>query len=300
VFEHTPVLEDEIIKHLRLHRGATIVDATLGCGGHAARILEKITPGGLLIGIDHDDEAILNAKAKLKPFNAGSYKIIKANFRDIDVVLRRINIDKVDSVLFDLGVSSLQLESPTRGFGIKVNGPLDMRMDNASQLHAFWVINKYPRQRLEDIIRNYGEERYARKIARYITDERVKSTISTTSQLAGIIERAVGYRYKRLKIHPATRTFQAIRIEVNDELNALRDALGKLPKILNNGARVCVISFHSLEDRIVKILFREYSKKQIALLITKKPITASHMEILKNPRARSAKLRVAEFKGEEK
>jgi len=296
VIEHTPVLTDEVIKYLRPRRGDTILDATVGCGSHASKIIERVEPNGLLLGIDIDDEAIHNCKKKLQSFKSTCYRIIKSDFRNIDLVLKRENIRKVDGALFDLGVSMLELGIADRGFAIRLDGPLDMRMDRQRRLNAHWVINKYAQNKLESILKEYGEERYARKIARFITEKRSRNMINTTFELADIVKKAVGYRSGRSKIHPATRTFQAIRIEVNDELNALREALRKLPDILNEGARICVISFHSLEDRIVKAVFREYAKKNIFELINKKPITPSFSEINKNPRARSAKLRVAEFR----
>ncbi len=293
---HTPVLTKEVIRYLNLKKGGTYLDATLGCGGHAALILEEILPDGLLIGIDCDEEALTSARNKLSEFKKSSYKIVKSNFKDIDFILANIGIKKVDGALFDLGVSLLQFKNANRGFSINLNGALDMRMDLSQSLSAFDVVNKYSEKELYKIIREFGEERYAGRIARFICERRRTSRIRTTSELANVITRAVGRRYRKLKIHPATRTFQAIRITVNKELDALSEALRKLPFILSKGARVCVISFHSLEDRIVKGYFKRYAKEDKFLLVNKKPIVPSFEEKGENPRSRSAKMRVAEFK----
>lgn len=293
---HKPVLTEEVIRHLNLKKGGAYLDATVGCGGHAALILEEISPEGFLIGIDCDEEALTYARSKLSKFKESSYKIIKANFRNADSILEDIGIKKIDGALFDLGVSLLQFKNADRGFSINLDGALDMRMDLSQGLNAFDIVNKYPENQLYRIIREFGEERYAGRIARFISEKRKTSKIRTTSELANVITRAVGYRYRKLKIHPATRTFQAIRITVNKELDALSEALEKLPFILNKGARVCVISFHSLEDRIVKNYFKRYAKENKFLLVNKKPIIASLEEVRQNPRSRSAKMRVAEFK----
>lgn len=293
---HKPVLTEKVIRYLNLKKGGTYLDATVGCGGHAALILEKISPGGFLIGIDSDEEALTYARSKLSKFKKSSYKIIKSNFRNIDFILEDIGIKKIDGALFDLGVSLLQFKNANRGFSINLNGALDMRMDLSQGLNAFDIVNKYPEKELYRIIREFGEERYAGRITRFICEKRKTSRIRTTSELANVITRAVGHRYSKSKIHPATRTFQAIRITVNKELDALSEALEKLPFILNKDARVCVISFHSLEDRIVKNYFKRYAKENKFLLVNKKPIIASLEEVRENPRSRSAKMRVAEFK----
>ncbi len=293
---HKSVLTKEVIRYLNLKKGGTYLDATLGCGGHAALILEKISPNGFLIGIDCDEEALACARNKLSKFKKSSYKIIKSNFKDIDFILENIGIKKIDGVLFDLGVSLLQFKNANRGFSINLDGALDMRMDLSQSLNAFDVVNKYPEKELYRIIREFGEERYAGRITRFICEKRKTSGIRTTSELANVITRAVGHRYRKSRIHPATRTFQAIRITVNKELDALSEALEKLPFILNKAARVCVISFHSLEDRIVKNCFKRYAKENKFLLVNKKPIVASFEEVKENPRSRSAKMRAAEFK----
>ncbi len=293
---HKPVLTEKVIRYLNLKKGGTYLDATVGCGGHAALILEKISPGGFLIGIDSDEEALTYARSKLSKFKKSSYKIIKSNFRNIDFILEDIGIKKIDGALFDLGVSLLQFKNANRGFSINLDGALDMRMDLSQGLNAFDIVNKYPEKELYRIIREFGEERYAGRITRFICEKRKTSRIRTTSELANVITRTVGHRYSKSKIHPATRTFQAIRITVNKELDALSEALEKLPFILNKDARVCVISFHSLEDRIVKNYFKRYAKENKFLLVNKKPIIASLEEVRENPRSRSAKMRVAEFK----
>ena len=294
---HKPVLAKEVLEYLRPQRGEIIMDATLGGTGHAGLIIEKISPGGMLIGIDKDEDAIRAAKGKLEDIDASSYILEKADFRDFDSVLRRHNIEKINGALFDLGVSSFQLDDAEKGFSFNNDGPLDMRMNKGDRLTAQYVVNKYPEHKLFEIIKTFGEERYARRIARSIVGIRKKEPFRTTTELADAVKRAVGYKYGRSRIHPATRTFQAIRIEVNSELDALKEALEKLPQFLKAGARVCVISFHSLEDRIVKNFFRDRSKEGLFRIVTKKPVTGSYEEVFDNPRARSAKLRAAEFTG---
>ena len=294
---HKPVLSKEVIENLNPKNGDIILDATVGCGGHAELIMKQLSPHGLLIGIDRDDEALVEARTKLRSFNSISCKIVKENFRNLDSVLRKLGIEKVNGVLFDVGISSLQLDTAYRGFSVHKDGPLDMRMDKTDRLTARDVVNKYPKDRLYEVIKAFSDERYARKIASFIVDKRTKKPFETTAELVATIKRAVGYKYRRLRIHPATRTFQAIRIEVNQELSALSEALEKLVTFLASKARICVISFHSLEDRIVKNLFKRYSQDGIFRLINKKPIMAGREEVLENPRSRSAKMRVAEFLG---
>lgn len=294
---HRPVLLKEIIEYLEPKNGSIILDATAGCGGHARTILEEIMPNGLLVGIDRDDESLSFARKKFVECRISTYKLIKENFQNFDLVLNKLNVKKVNGILFDLGLSSFQLDNPDRGFSISKNGPLDMRMERSCRLTALEVIQKYPEHKLCEIIKTFGEERYAKRIARYIVAARRTRPIESTSQLAAVVQKAVGYRYRRLRIHPATRTFQAIRIEVNRELEALTEALKKLPYFLARGARVCVISFHSLEDRITKSFFKEYAHSRIFRLINKKPIVPQRDEIYENPRCRSAKMRVAEFTG---
>lgn len=293
---HKPVLAKDIIYYLNPENKDIIIDATVGTGAHARLILDKISPHGSLIGIDRDGETLKEAEKNLSSYNSSLYKLVKRNFSEIDAVLTDLNIERVDGILFDLGISSFQLDDGARGFSITKSGALDMRADRREQaLNAAQIIARYREDDLREIIKTFGEERYARRIAAAIVKEREKKPIRTTGDLAEIILKAVGGKYKRQKIHPATRTFQALRIEVNRELDAVREALEKLPGIMNKGARACVISFHSLEDRIVKNSFKKFAKEGICKIMTKKPITPGDEELRDNPRSRSAKLRVAEF-----
>lgn len=296
---HTPVLLQEVIEHLNLKQGDVILDATLGCGGHAQAVLEKIVPGGSLIGVDQDEEALHHAESRLSIVGASSYRVpvvrfVKGNFSDVDNILAKFEVGSVNGMVMDLGVSSVQLDNATRGFSIAHDGPLDMRMDRSAQLTAYDVVNRYPEERLAEIIKEYGEERHARSIAARIVAQRKVNRIASTAALAGLVASTVGRHYRGLRIHPATRTFQAIRIEVNQELEKLAATLKKIPDLLIQGGRVCIISFHSLEDRIVKYQFRTFAKNGVMKIITKKPIVASRAECMSNPRSRSAKLRVAE------
>lgn len=286
---HVPVLLEESTDLLLGNRGKLYVDCTLGLGGHTKRILEK-NPEAFVIGIDRDEEAIELAKENLKEFE-GRFAIYKANFADLDVVLEAEGVDKVDGFLFDLGVSMFQLKSE-RGFSFQIDAPLDMRMDKEQKLTAYRVVNEYPEKELARIIWEYGEERLSRKIARAIVQYRKRKPIETTKELADIILSVYPERLKHGRIHPATKTFQAIRIEVNRELESLKEALEKTTDRLNPKGRLVVISFHSLEDRIVKNFFREHSQE--LKILTKKPITPSEEEIRMNPAARSAKLRAGE------
>ncbi len=286
---HIPVLLEESTELLLGNGGKLYLDCTLGLGGHTRRILEK-NPEAFVIGIDRDEEAIELAKKNLKEFE-GRFSIYKADFAYLDEVLRAEGIDKVDGILFDLGVSMLQLKSE-RGFSFQIDAPLDMRMDKEQKLTAYRVVNEYPEKELARIIWEYGEERLSRKIARAIVQYRKKKPIETTKELADIVLSVYPERLKHGRIHPATKTFQAIRIEVNKELESLRTALEKTPDLLNPGGRLVVISFHSLEDRIVKNFFREHS--HLFRILTKKPITPSEEEIRMNPASRSAKLRAGE------
>jgi 16S rRNA (cytosine1402-N4)-methyltransferase len=283
----------EVLRSLNLKPGDTVVDATLGGGGHAREILKAISPGGRLIGIDADETALEKAAESLKGFD-GSFTLIRGNFREVEAIMSREGTAHVDGALFDLGVSSYQLESPARGFSMMHESRLDMRMDTAAGITAYDVVNRYSERDLSALIQKFGEERFHRRIANAIVYERAKRKIETTHDLVRVIHKAVGSRYRKSKIDPATRTFQAIRIAVNDELGALEEGLRRVIPLLNPEARIAVISFHSLEDRIVKHLFREYSKNGILKIITKKPALASEEEVRSNPRSRSAKLRVAE------
>jgi 16S rRNA (cytosine1402-N4)-methyltransferase len=292
---HKPVMADEIIEFLCLKKSYKILDATVGCGGHAGLILEKIHPQGFLIGIDRDRGSLAVAEEGLKRFGK-SYKLVYANFSDIDKVLESVTADGIDGALFDLGLSSYQLEDARRGFSFMKDGSLDMRMDPTQGLRAFDIVNRRPGSELERIIRDFGEERYFRRITGAILERRKKAAIKSTEELSGLIARALGGRHRSRRIHPATRTFQALRIAVNDELNCLNEGLVKAARFLRPGGRMCVISFHSLEDRIVKRRFKEFAKDGRGGIITKKPLTPGEDEIRGNPRSRSAKLRVFEGK----
>lgn len=290
---HRSVMFEEVISSLNLKRGSIVVDGTIGGGGHSQEILKTILPGGRLIGIDADAEAIKLTAQNLKDFN-GSFSLINDNFRHIDNILSREGVKDIDAVLLDLGISSYQIEDGSRGFSIKQDSRLDMRMDRRLKISAYDIINRYGEQDLSEIIEKYGEERFHRRIARYIKEARSKKPIETTRELAEIIRKAVGYKYRNQRIDPATRTFQAIRIAVNDELGSLEDGLKRAIFWLKTGGRIAVLSFHSLEDRIVKNLFKGYSVLNVLKIITKKPLQPTREEIIRNARARSAKLRVAE------
>jgi 16S rRNA (cytosine1402-N4)-methyltransferase len=292
VHEHLPVLLEEVTEFLHPHPGGIYVDGTLGGAGHALKTLERSSPTGRLIGIDRDKEAIEWARKRLKRYG-GRITIIHGNFSHLREIVERLNIGKVDGILLDLGISYQQLADAARGFSFQSEGPLDMRMDRTQGESASKLINTLPREELEGILRSFGEGRWARRIARAIVRHREKAPIVTTTQLSDIISSAVLKPPRR--IHPATKAFQAIRIAVNDELENLRRAIrGGIP-LLKSGGRICVISFHSLEDRIVKETFRQYEKPlKLITVITKKPISPSTGQIRENPRARSARLRIAE------
>lgn len=292
--EHKPVLLNEVIEFLKVKEEGIYLDATVGEGGHSRAILKKLKRG-LLIAIDCDEEAIKVSQDKLREFG-DKVIFIKENFKNIDKILKKIKIKKLDGILFDLGASLLQLQDEKRGFSFLKEGPLDMRMDRGGKLTAFDVINKYPVQRIQEIIRNYGEERFSKRISKFIEKEREKGEISNTIQLANIVKSAIPKKFWSGRIHPATRTFQAIRIEVNKELEILEESLKEGINFLKKGCRIVVISFHSLEDRIAKRTFLEFSNKTppILKILTKKPVIPTKEEIEKNRRARSAKLRAGE------
>ncbi len=289
--EHFPVLLEETVNLLSREGEAVYVDATIGLGGHSYELLRR-NPKAYLIGIDKDPNALEVAERRLKEFE-GRFSLYQADYRDIDEVLKAEGIEAADGILMDLGVSMLQLKTPERGFSFMEEAPLDMRMDPRQRLTAYDVVNRYSERELARIIREFGEERFAPRIARAIVQYRRKKPIETTRELAEIVERAVPKGFYR-RIHPATKTFQAIRIEVNRELEHLKEALLEVPNLLKVGGRVAVISFHSLEDRIVKHTFRHFEKEGLLKVLTKKPITPSEEEIRKNPPSRSAKLRAAE------
>jgi 16S rRNA (cytosine1402-N4)-methyltransferase len=291
-YEHLPVLLEDVIEFLGPHSDGIYVDATLGGGGHALKILEQSSPTGRLVGIDRDEEAIEKARIRLTSYEVRT-TIIRGNFSDLKAILEGLNIDGVDGILLDLGVSSQQLTNGRRGFSFQWEGPLDMRMDRTHGEPASKLINTLPQGELEGILRRYGEGRWARRIAKAIVRHRQQTPITTTTQLRDIIASAILKPPRR--IHPATKAFQAIRIAVNDELNNLEKVIRDGIPLLKGGGHFCVISFHSLEDRIVKETFRQYERDLgLITVITKKPVSPSKEEIAENPRARSAKLRVAE------
>jgi 16S rRNA (cytosine1402-N4)-methyltransferase len=288
---HKAVLLNEALEHLNLEDKKIVVDCTIGGAGHAREILMRLGPDGMLIGIDADKEALAIAEERLKGLQ-GAFRLAHENFRDFDKVLRNLKIDKVDGMLFDLGVSSFQLEDERRGFSFSGTGVLDMRMDTEKGSPLWQVLNRLNEDELARIIKDLGEERYWRRVAKAIVSERRNAPIKETTRLAEIIRKAIP-RHRWERIDPATRTFQALRIYINDELNALGEALDKVPDFLNKGSSVAVVSFHSLEDRIVKNRFKEFAKKVIFEILTKKPIRPTEAEVEENPRSRSAKLRAA-------
>jgi len=300
---HKPVLLSETVEVLQAQPGKRYIDCTLGSGGHATAILEKILPDGQLLGIDADPEAIEIAKARLANYRKSTI-IINDNFANLETICRENNFLPVQGILFDLGISSTQLEISERGFSFQHDGPLDMRFSPTQELTAADIVNILPEDKLSQIIKAYGEEHQSKRIARYIIKSR---SISSTHQLASIIQKAVGSR--RTKIHPATKTFMALRIAVNRELENLYTALKQAVNCLDHQGRLVVISYHSLEDRLVKQFMLQESKKCLCppsipvcqcghipslKIISKKIITPSLTEIKSNPRSRSAKLRVAE------
>ncbi|MCD8204792.1 MAG: 16S rRNA (cytosine(1402)-N(4))-methyltransferase RsmH [Coprobacillus sp.] len=305
--EHTPVLLREVVESLSIKPDGTYLDLTFGRAGHAVEILARLT-SGTLIGVDQDIEAIEASNERLKEISS-HFTLVKDNFSNVKGILDSLGIKEIDGVIMDLGVSSPQFDEVERGFSYWEDAPLDMRMDQSQSLSAYEVVNTYPLDRLAKIFKEYGEDPYSQKVAQKIVKEREKGPIKTTSELVEIIKSAKPESELRKKGHPARQIFQAIRIEVNDELNALGKALSDVLPYLSSGGRLLVISFHSLEDRIVKQTFK--SKTTIVgnrvngpmeennidyRLITKKPILPTSEEIENNPRSRSAKLRIIERK----
>ncbi len=305
--EHSPVMVREVLENLRCQPGGIYVDATLGMAGHGLAILERIQPGGMLIGIDRDRESLEKARDRLKIY-AGNVRLVHDNFKNLPLILNNLHLGPIDGILLDLGVSSYQLLSPERGFSFQSEARLDMRMDKTQRLTAADLVNDLAENQLADIIYRYGEERMARRIAAAIVAERQKCAIVRCSQLAEIVSRALRIR-GHLHIHPATRTFQALRIAVNQELEGLDGFFTDTLPFLKTGGRIAVIAFHSLEDRIVKTAFRGLSgqctcdrppelcacsKVVRARVLTPRPLTAGSEELAANPRARSARLRALE------
>lgn len=285
-------MPNEIVSWLNAKTDSVIVDCTVGYCGHAKNILEASAPTGRVIGIDRDPLAIRACAAESSRFG-GRLELIKGHFVDLKRHLAGLGIAKVQGVLFDLGVSSPQLDEPARGFSFQANGPLDMRMDQSMGRTAAEIVNHTDEADLAKMIFEFGEERFSRRIARAIVRARMQKPLATTEELASVIESAVPASYRRGRLHCATRTFQAIRIAVNEELDHLEPALRDAADLLEPGGRLCVLSFHSLEDRIVKRTFRSLSGQQLTIR-TKKPLRPTQEEMDRNPRSRSAKLRVAE------
>jgi 16S rRNA (cytosine1402-N4)-methyltransferase len=288
--QHIPVMVEEVMDFLRCEPGGTYVDATLGGGGHASEMLRRSAPDGVVIGMEWDAEALSEAKNVLMPFG-DRIQIFRENFIHLPDFMKA---NSVDGILLDLGLSSIQIEKEKRGFSFKGEGPLDMRMDQRIDQTAANLINHLSSEELEYILLHYGEESWAKKIARGIVQEREREPIETTQALRKIIHRSIPRRFHSRRIDPATRTFQALRIKVNDELENLRKMLGTGWKVLKKGGRMCIISFHSLEDRMVKETFRTLAKEGAMRVLTKKPVRPSEEELRRNPRSRSAKLRCAE------
>lgn len=301
---HVPVLLSAVLEGLRPRSGMSFIDATLGAGGHAAALLEASAPDGRLLGFDRDAAALEVARRRLARFG-DRVRVVHASYAQIGRLAPAHGFEAVDGILFDLGLSSLQLDDPARGFSFRFDAPLDMRFDPRHGITAAELVNELPEERLAALLREYGEERHARRIARAIVAAR---PVRTTGRLAEVVARAVP-RARHERIHPATRTFQALRIAVNEELEALERALPQAVELLRPGGRLAVISFHSLEDRIVKRFMRREAQdclcppeqlvctcEHVARLrvITRKPIMATEEEIAANPRARSARLRLAE------
>lgn len=289
---HEPVLQEELLRLLDPQPGQVVVDGTLGSGGHSRILLERMGSESRLIGMDQDPEAIERAKRNLKAFPQVHY--VQENFSELDSVLKSLNVTGVDAVILDVGLSTEQLEEAGRGFSFLKEGPLDMRMDPRGRVKARDLVNDLSQEELAELFRVYGEERWAKRIAGAICRERVKRPIENTLELAQLIQKTVPPRYRFGSLHPATRVFQALRIRVNRELEALETALPKAFEALRGGGRLAVISFHSLEDRIVKWTFREWAKEGAVRMLTPKPIRPTAEEIRQNSRSRSAKLRAVE------
>lgn len=307
-FKHTSVLLHETVDGLNVRPDGIYVDGTLGGGGHAFEVCTRLGDKGRFIGIDQDAAAIEAAGKRLEGFGE-KVTIIRSNYRDMKPQLQNIDVDKVDGIVIDLGVSSYQLDTAERGFSYRADAPLDMRMDQRQKMTARDIVNSYSEAELYRVIRDYGEDRFAKNIAKHIVLEREKAPIETTGQLNEIIRRAIPMKIQKTSGHPSKRTFQAIRIELNHELDVLRDSLGEMIDILNPGGRICIITFHSLEDRIVKSAFRKNEnpctcpshfpvcvcgKVSKGKVVTRKPILPSEEEMEENSRSKSAKLRIFE------
>ena len=307
-FKHVSVLLNETIDGLNINPDGIYVDGTLGGGGHAYEVCKRLSDKGRLIGIDQDGEALEAAREHLKEFE-DKITLVRSNYCEIDTILKDLDIDKVDGIVLDLGVSSYQLDNLERGFSYKSDAPLDMRMEQRQVKTAADVVNTYSENELFRIIRDYGEDKFAKNIAKHIVMERQKKPFETTAQLSEVIKHSIPMKFQNKGGHPAKKTFQAIRIEVNKELTVLRDSIDKMIELLNENGRICIITFHSLEDRIVKTKFRENEnpctcppdfpvcvcgKVSKGKVITRKPIVPGDKEITENKRAKSSKLRIFE------
>lgn len=307
-FHHVSVLLQETIEYLNINPDGVYVDCTLGGAGHSTQIVKHLSPKGRLIGIDQDQDAIRVAQDRLAPY-ADRVTLVNDNFHNLSQVLEDLQLEAVDGLVFDLGVSSYQLDTPERGFSYQHDAPLDMRMGQANPLTAYQVVNEWSEEELNDIIWKYGEERWAKRVAQFIVQERRNQPIETTGQLVEVIKKAIPAGARHDGPHPAKRTFQAIRIAVNNELDRFEEALKAGVEKLAPGGRVCIITFHSLEDRIAKQVLSSLSKscicpprlpicqcngKRKVKVITTKPILPTSEELAANPRSRSAKLRVAQ------
>ena len=307
-FEHKSVLLDETINGLNIRPDGIYVDGTLGGGGHAYEVCTRLGTKGSIIGIDQDAAAIEAADARLKDFGE-KVTIVRSNYCDMKSRLHELGIDKVDGIILDLGVSSYQLDTAERGFSCREDAPLDMRMDTRQKMTARDIVNDYSEMDLYRVIRDYGEDKFAKNIAKHIVAQRGKDPIETTGQLTEIIRGAIPMKYQKKSGHPAKRTFQAIRIELNRELEVLRDTLDDMIELLNPGGRLCIITFHSLEDRIVKSAFKKNENPctcppdfpvcvcgnvSKGSIVTRKPILPSEEEMEANSRSKSAKLRIFE------
>ena len=307
-FKHVSVLLKETIDGLNINPDGIYVDGTLGGGGHAYEVCKHLSSKGRLIGIDQDSEAFEAARERLSEFE-DKVTMVRSNYCEIDTILKDLDIDKVDGIVLDLGVSSYQLDNLERGFSYKADAPLDMRMDTRQMITASDVVNNYSENELYRIIRDYGEDRFAKNIAKHIVMARKKKPLTTTGELSEIVKESIPMKFQAKGGHPAKKTFQAIRIEVNNELKVLKDSIDTMIEHLNLGGRICIITFHSLEDRIVKTKFRENEnpctcppdfpvcvcgKVSKGKVITRKPIIPSEEEIVNIKRAKSSKLRIFE------
>lgn len=288
MIKHIPVMVKEVIEVLSPRSGGVYIDATVGPGGHSLEILKYIGHGGRVLGIDRDAEALKIARQRI---DDNRVLLRKGLFSEIKKIVEDEGIAEVDGILFDFGISMLQVKDMERAFSFSSDYPLDMRMDRSKGITAQEIVNTYPAMELERILREYGEERLANRIARAIISCRNKGRIETCKDLADIVSKVYG---RRGRTHPATRTFQALRIAVNDEINEIKEGLRDSITLLRKGGRLCVISYHSLEDRIVKNFMREKEKDGLIRILTKKPLSPRHEEIISNPASRSAKLRGAE------